>query len=484
MKNASQSRLVPFLVLCLVISTIILIPLKIGGYGFLPPDDALRHAAKVISGKNWNDILVLRDDIKMDSHPGWHATLSAIHSITRWNADQLVMFSVIFLFLLFCAIPPLVCKRPEAWPITLLIIMLANPSFIMRLFLGRPYIVTMSAVILLGFLWTRFQNKKIPYRISLLLIFLIAASTWMHCSWHLFALVVFSFFLAREWRAGFRITVCTLIGIAIGAMLTGNPYVFLKQTLLHTVHAFTNNPLQRMLVGEFQPFTGNSIMVIVVIGMLAWRHMRGTWSQKRIDNPVFILAVSAWVLGFVSQRFWLDWGMPAIAVWMVQEFNDALENKMGFFSWQRFLLAMAVAGTLYIGITNDVNGRWTVNLTTEYLSLEEPAHKEWLPEPGGIVYSNEMRIFYDTFYKNPHAPWRYILGFEPTMMPPRDLAIFRKIQWNFGAYEAFKPWVKKMKPEDRLIIKGTKKIPPDIPGLEWHYAATGIWIGRLRGELD
>jgi hypothetical protein len=89
-----------------------------------------------------------------------------------------------------------------------------------------------------------------------------------------------------------------------------------------------------------------------------------------------------------------------------------------------------------------------------------------------------MGVFYQTFYKNPHAPWRYILGFEPTFMPPDDLQIYRNIQRNFGAYKAYQPWVKKMRPEDRLVIRSGPAAAPGVEGLEWHYTARDLWLGR------
>ena len=130
-------------------------------------------------------------------------------------------------------------------------------------------------------------------------------------------------------------------------------------------------------------------------------------------------------------------------------------------------------------MTADSGSRWTYNLTTEYLKEGAPEYAEWLPEPGGIIYSNDMTLFYQTFFKNPKAPWRYILGFESSIMPPEDLAVLRKIQWNFEADKAFEPWVKKMRPQDRLIIRRNFYAKPNISSLEWYYAATGTWIGRL-----
>jgi len=261
--------------------------------------------------------------------------------------------------------------------------------------------------------------------------------------------------------------------------MTGHPYLFLKQNMIHLFLSLGGYKLTRMLVVEFQPFTGDVMAVLAVIIMLMWRKLRGAWNRKTIDNPVFILAATGWALGFLVQRFWFDWGLPALLVWIAFEFQDYLKKSMKSYSPRRLFMAVIVTAVFYLAVTADVNSRWTYKLTTEYLSLEDKEEAEWLPEPGGIVYSDDMRVFYDTFFKNPKAPWRYILGFEAALMPPEDLAIFRSIQWNGGAYGSFEPWVKKMRRPDRLILKRPSGEEPKIPGIEWHYAATDTWIGRL-----
>lgn len=473
------SALVPALVLTLVISSILMIPLKVTGAGYLPPDDALRHAAKVVSARSWSDILVLRNGITVDSHTGWHAILDLVHNAVRCNLDCLVVFSVVSLFVLFCLVPAAMLRRPESWLIALLVTAVANPDFIpMRLFLGRPYILTMSVVLAMCFLWPRLKAESPSYKTMLAIIFLVAASTWIHCSWYLFALPVVSFFFARQWRAALRMAFCVLIGITLGAFFTGEPYVFLEQTLFHGIRAFSEHQLQRMLVFEFKPFAGDGAMVMTVFFLMAWRHIRGKWNREMIDNPVFILGILGWVLGFVSTRFWVDWGMPAILVWIALEFQAALEDSIPYSSRRRLLLTLSVCVVLYAAVTNDAGGRWTNNLAVEYVSADDPELKEWLPAPGGTVYNDQMEVFYETFYSNPHAPWRYVLGFEPTMMPPEDLAIFRNIQWHHGAYKAFEPWVQKMSPQDRIILKRRTITPPNMPGIEWRAAGKWIWIGR------
>ena len=141
-----ESKLVQYIVLGIAVIGMVIIPLRIIGYGFLPQDDALRHSAKVISGKNWDEILVIRDDIKMDTHPGWHYILNVFHKATGANTERLVVFSVVSLFALFCLIPLFLIKRQEAWLAALLTFIIFNPSFAMRLLLGRPYIITMTAI--------------------------------------------------------------------------------------------------------------------------------------------------------------------------------------------------------------------------------------------------------------------------------------------------------------------------------------------------
>ncbi len=476
-EESSKPRFVLILVTCIFISVLLFISLGIISYGYIPFDDAMRHVAKAISGKSWNEILVLRPEITMDSHVGWHMILEFIYKITGCSADNLIVFSVVFLFMFYCSIPIFFLKRPEAWLITLLIILIANFQSLFRIFLGRPFIFTMSVVVVLCFIWPRFKLKPIPWSSAIILTILIALATWIHCLWYMFALPVLCFFIAREWRAGFFVSLCTIAGVVIGMLLTGHPLQFFYQTLGHFFHSLGDHTLTRQLVAEFQPFSGDNIIVIAVFGILGWLGIRKDLNIKVIYTPVFILAVVSWALGFIVMRIWLDWGIPAICVWITLEFEDFLKSSMDSLSMKRVWLSLAIAFVLFISITSDYGSRWTQNMTWQYLSMENPEHKKWLPDKGGIVYNDDMMIFYQTFYANPHADWRYMLGFEPSMMPPEDLAIYRNIQRKPYAYEAFEPWVKKMRPEDRMILRQTSM--PLIKELEWNNTIAGIWIGRL-----
>jgi hypothetical protein len=139
----------------------------------------------------------------------------------------------------------------------------------------------------------------------------------------------------------------------------------------------------------------------------------------------------------------------------------------------------AACAALALGASSDLGGRWTKNLTREYITPETPGIAGWLPEPGGILYSASQPVFYETFFRNPQAPWRYVLGYEATFMTTANLEIFRRIQWNFGAWEAYQPWVDALTPADRLVMRRPAGDRPALPRLEWRYVAAETWIGRI-----
>ena len=481
-------RYIPLAVWVVSVLTIVLVPLKIIGLGFLPMDDALRHAAKAVSGKAWQDILVMRPDFAIDPSPGWQKILEWVCPATwvqQWAngpAEALVVFSVISLMLLvtLCALPWL--RRPEAWLGALLAAAVFAPACTTRFMRGRPYLLTDFVVMTILLLWAR-QAKDAPRWMALIFTpLLVAASAWIHGSWYMLVLPGAAILFTGYWRSAMAYGGCWLLGSFLGCALTGHPLEFLFQSVRHMFEVFGNSVVNRQLEGEFYPSDGETAAVLLVFALLIWRTLsnRAAGHQpNRLLNPIFVMMVMAWVLGLKMRRFWWDYGTPAFMLWVAFELQDHLEQGMGFESAKRLFVTVALAAGVYLGFTSDRDGRWTENLTTEFLTPDNPALAGWLPDPGGIIYNSDMDVFFQTFYKNPQAPWRYVLGFEPGLMLPENLAVFRKAQWNFGDSRAYEPWVEKMRLADRLIIHATGGARPNLPALEWNYAATEIWIGRL-----
>jgi hypothetical protein len=471
-------RYIPLVVWIVAVSAIIFIPLKIYNYGFLPMDDALRHAAKTISGKSWQQILVMRDDFPIDPSPGWQKILEWVHDAHGGDAESLVTFSFVALMLLvmLCGVPWF--RRPEAWVAALFIASVFIPACTTRFARGRPYLLTDAVVITLLFLWTRRGTKRQVSPIYLTPL-LVAASAWIHGSWYMLVLPGVAILLAGMWHEAIIYGVCWLLGSVLGCALTGHPIGFLLQSVRHMFGVFSGLVVNRQLEPELHPSDGATSAVLAVAAFLLWRKMSLGWNPRALLNPVFMMMALGWLLGLKMQRFWWDYGTPAFIIWVALELQEHIEKHLSFDSIKRLFLVLAVGAGVYLGFTSDRDGRWTENLTTDYIHADDPQLAGWLPGPGGIIYNSDMDVFFETFYANPTADWKYILGFESGWMLPDDLKTLRNYQWNFSDARALEPWVKKMRPEDRMIIHATGGGAPNIPELQWYYAATELWIGRL-----
>jgi hypothetical protein len=191
------------------------------------------------------------------------------------------------------------------------------------------------------------------------------------------------------------------------------------------------------------------------------------------------MAALGWLLGFVVRRFWEDWGLWALLALAACDLSRFLQSRMVEHSVKRIFLTGFLALATYLVFTSDLDSRWTRSLSRQFLVETDPDLAGWLPEPGGIFYSADPGFFYDTFFENPNARWRYLVGFEMTLMPADDYQTLYRILWNNAPGAAFQPWVAKMRPEDRLFVRGGAEGRPPIAGLEWHYTLGGMWSGRL-----
>jgi hypothetical protein len=205
------SRYVPLLVLAAVLVVALLIPLKIIGYGFLPPDDALADSALAVSGKQWPEILVLGGDYAIDNHIGWHTLLRRVYLWTKCGDESLVVFSMAALFALvgWSAVPWL--KRPEAWLITLALTLGVQAPFMRRFMMGRPFIWSVLALLTILFLAQARDSFPPTKRSIAAMSGLIALAVLLHGVWYFWALPVAAFFSransagAPRWRvAGSR----------------------------------------------------------------------------------------------------------------------------------------------------------------------------------------------------------------------------------------------------------------------------------------
>jgi hypothetical protein len=461
----------------MVLAASLCLGLKIVSYGFVPAGDARRHVARVMTEKDYNQIVVLRSEYKTDHSPGWDWILRRVRGFTGWGEDALMSFSVAGMMLcLFVAGLPWL-RRPEAWSAALLALLVALPNLMLRVSQGRPFLLSEAVLVCILFAWRRAPSARPAFAILVLTVIGFTLSVWVHGAWYLWLLVLGAFFLAGAWRQACWLAGCWVVGTIIGGLFSGQPLAFLYGSVFMAASVYAEHAPAWMLVGEFQPSDGEFFILAVLALVYIWRRRQNPSATDLFRQPIFWMIAIGWILGFKADRFWGDWGLPAAAVWLALQFEAAMLEAWPAAGCRRLLLCALLAAPLYLDATSDLNSRYTRNLQETFVDASDPSLKDWLPADGGIFYNSDMAFFYNTFYKNPQANWRYILAYEPALMPPEDLKTFRAIQRAPYDWDAYKPWLRKIRPQDRMEIPSA--IPPQIPELEWHQATKSIWLGRL-----
>ena len=489
MNSSRLQRYVPLASWIMVLAVFFLIAFKILSCGFVPGGDARRHVARVMTDKEYNQIVVLRPEYKIDHSPGWDWILRRLHRAAGWNEDALMSFSVaaMMLCVYLAGLPWL--RRPEAWMAALLAQLVAVPNLMVRLDQGRPFLLSEAVLICILFAWGRERTPRPSWQKLVLTTAGFALSVWIHGAWYLWAFVLGGFLMAGAWRETLWLAACWAGGVVAGALLSGKPVAFLYGAVYMAAAVFREHAPKWMLVGEFQPSDGEFYTLTILALVYLWRRQQprektlqtesapgASDSGGLLRQPVFWMIAIFWALGFVGDRFWADWGMTAATVWLAMQFDGRMAAKWPADATRRLLLCGLLAVPLYLDATSDLHSRYTQNQQESVLDASNPELQGWLPEGDGIFYNADMAFFYNTFYKNPQGNWRYILGFEPALMPEEDLKILRQMEWNHFDLASYEPWIKKMRPQDRLEVPGAA--PPPMPELEWHAGARNLWIGR------
>jgi hypothetical protein len=462
------------------------IPFKIISQGYLPIDDALRHAGFAVSGKTLDAVMVSDGPIS-DTHLGWHAMLRFLHQHAGLaTTDEVVVFEMAFLALFFLIPPLFMVKRSEGWVIALLLAY-NFLGFGLRLFFGRPFIASMALLTWILLLRDQLNEKKIKWSIWGLLYVGMTLSIWWRMTGFLYLVPIVTFAAARQWRIFYRLLILLVVSTITAILLCGDwllPFEIFKAVLSVLDSAEGTGSL----VGELQPLTTFMNPILVVLFVCISAKLRGGEVMKKLDSPVFFIFAGSCFLSSGGVRWFAEFGVVALLIMMLEELqawldDDRLQRWFAWFSFPRFAIAMAAIALLFVGFTADQGSRWSSALKREYVEIDDPDIQGGLPGSDGIIYSSSMGVFFQTFFRYPNAPWKYMLGCEAAVMPEEDLQILRKIQWNREAWVSFEPWVKKMRPQDRMWIEtGFAGSKPGIEGLEWTKMTSYIWSGRKIDE--
>src|SRR5262249_38219828 len=168
-----------------------------------------------------------------------------------------------------------------------------------------------------------FAPRPSPLALRLLVTWLaFTLCVWMHGLWYMWVLALAAFFLSGLWRSAFWLTVCWLGGTITGALLTGHPFGFLKQALFIASPLSHQNVQQWILVGELRPNYGEFSTLALVALVFLWRKQRSGAVSRFCSRPALWLIALGWILGLKADRFWADWGIPAVMVWLTIQFEE------------------------------------------------------------------------------------------------------------------------------------------------------------------
>lgn len=459
---------------------LLLIPFRIHTFNYRPPDDANRHVAKAISGKDWPEILVMDSRFTaLDHNQGWHWMLRRLHQL-GWDAETLLLVSSIGLFLLVVLTGLFrFHHHPLSWVAAFGLLPVVNHPG--RLTMGRPFLISSTVLLILLGIWSS-DHPPVQRRRWITTVLLIAFAGWVHGAWYLFALLPLSLLLSGKNSQALQAGLCWLGGSILAGILNGSPLLYLLGQIRQTWASVDTADVSRLLVTEFRPVFHFAVLLLLLGTALIWKKTRGSLNSL-FAAPAFWMTLICWILGLVNGRFWYDWGTISLLFLIAQTLSGLDGERFGMPVplHQNALLTGLLAGGVFLLFTTDINSRWSNADFLDPLRLEDPEHTGWLPDPGGILYSDSMQVYYQTFFHNPHADWKYMLGHEAALMPPEDLEVYRSIRfYGQGAEYLFDPWVRKMTPADRLILR--RSVEPGIEGLEWKKVAYQTWAGRLPRE--
>jgi hypothetical protein len=282
--------------------------------------------------------------------------------------------------------------------------------------------------------------------------------------------------ICGRWRSLGIFAGAWVAAIAAASLVNGGYNTVMAPLLAMKLGIVQANTFGTNLVSEFQPSNAPFIGLVVPIIILTVKWLRGALLRRELLQVDLCFVVITWIMGLYVGRFWIEWGLPALAVWLTRQIRDGLDLKPSGLQrrWESVGLFAVAASVMYLAQTADSGGRWTNPL--RYPLLWTPLHEfvAELPEEGGTLYSVEMGTFYGIFHRLPQANFRFALAMEPGVMPTSDLKVLRAVQ-STGRLVEYKPWFDKMTSKDRILIRQASK--PEWPQVEFRQFFDG-WMGR------
>lgn len=466
----------------IILAILFYLPFKIYSIGYTPTDDSNRHVVFSMADRTWEDILTIDKGLESDHNAGWHFFLRLIHKVFSLNKLELLFFASISLFILFNMAGIMISPNKAAWFVTLMIIFIVQKDFFGRLLCGRPFLISCAATLILlkyWFLPVKEDEKPISKsKIYIISIVSLTLSVWLHGSWYIFLLLPASLLLAGQIKKSLELGFLILVSTLIGAYLTGEFKEFLNFHFSATFNIFTERVYNWQLVSEFAEGDISSFWLIVCFSVIILLLKTNRLKLNELSRePIFIGILLSWLASIKVIRFWVDWGNIFFMFWLTYKLSDLIKlmesTKKTFFRWFLFLFIL-ISNAILIPQANWDQRKERQGKIADFSKMEL---SDYRPDDGGIVYNDSMATFYLNYFENPDARYRYVIGFEPAIVPAENRSVFRDIVYTDFHFKSYEPWIKKLTNKDRIFT--TVDISKNYPQLDWIKAANKLWIGKL-----
>ncbi len=413
--------------LVFISAILVFVPLKILSYGWAP-----NYAMLISSALTQSSDIPLSQEIIKES-------IKDNTTIYEKAKETNLIYIVTGTFIVFNIIGLCFAPNSFAWFVSLIILMIANDNFIIRVLNCSPQILLCLLLFCLYPIFSKYL-KEHPKTAS-------------------FAIILYIFMLR------------SIIP----------PEVYAINEINLNYKYFWTLPLE-----EFLPLLIENnwlFFAFLLIGLSSYKNK--TKFIHQFDNPILFCAFFFQLLinlGYSDLAMFRD---SLATIWMTESISEII-NKSDCFKELRVKIAMGsfVLVVFFLVATHDGLGRYSkeaIERMPVNFSLKEL--KGWAPEPGGIIYNDSLNFAISQYYSQPNAEYSYIyLNNFSLFENEREniININRMLKKKKTPLPDFyENWVDQMTSKDRLIT--SKKIN-GLDNIEWLRCGRVLWLGKLKNN--
>ena len=413
--------------LVFISAILVFIPLKILSYGWSPNYAMLISSALTQNG----DIAISQETIK--------ESIKDNKTIYDKAKENNLIYIVTGTFIVFNIIGLCFAQNSFAWFASLTILMIANGNFIIRILNCSPQILLCLLLLCLYPMFSSYLQKN-PKTASVAIILYI---------------------------------------LMLRSIIPPEVYAINEININYSY-------LWELPLADFVPLLIENcwlFFAFLLIGLSSYKNK--TRLIQQFDNPILFIALLLQLminLGYSDLAMFRD---TLAIIWMTEELSEIIKKSACFKELRvKAALGCFVLIVFTLMTTHDGLGRYSKTAIERMpvdFSLKEL--KEWAPEPGGIIYNDNLDFAVSQYYSKPNAEYSYVyLNNFSLFEKEREniLNIKRMLRNNQTPLPDFyENWVEQMTPKDRLIA--SKKIN-GLENIEWLQCGRVLWLGRLKNK--